>query len=130
MQWKLIKNDPQQAKDFFQRKMNFTLGPIEVQYYRDQNVPMNIVDVRHAEDFEKGHVPGAVSLPEDKWETLKGLSNDKPNVLYCYSIVCHLAAKAAVHFAGKGFSVYEMDGGFASWKEHGLKIEQAVAAQR
>jgi rhodanese-related sulfurtransferase len=130
MQWKLVKNDPQQAKEFFQRKMNFTLGPIEVQYYREQNVPMNIIDVRHAEDFEKDHVPGAVSLAEEKWETLKGLSNDKPNILYCYSIVCHLAAKAAVFFAGKGFSVYEMDGGFASWKEHGLKIEQAVAAHR
>jgi rhodanese-related sulfurtransferase len=130
MEWKLIRNDPKQAKEFFERKMQFTLGPIEVQHYREQGAPMNIVDVRHEIDFEKEHVPGAISLPEEKWDTLQGLSKDKPNILYCYSIVCHLAAKAAVFFAGRGYSVFEMDGGFKSWKEHGLKTAQAIATVR
>jgi rhodanese-related sulfurtransferase len=33
-----------------------------------------------------------------------------------------LGAHAAMQFAAKGFSVMEMDGGFESWKEQGLKI--------
>jgi hypothetical protein len=41
MEWKLIRNDPPQAKDRFERKMKFTLGPMEVQYYRGRNAPMN-----------------------------------------------------------------------------------------
>ena len=130
MEWKLIRNDPQKAKEYFEKKMNFSLGPMEVQYYRDSKTPMNIVDVRRARDYEKGHVPGAVNLPEERWETLQGLSQDKPNILYCYSVVCHLAAKAAVYFAGRGYSVYEMDGGFESWKDYGLEVEQALAARR
>ena len=44
------------------------------------------------------------------------------NVLVCYTQVCHLAATAAVEFAGKGFPVMEMDGGFEAWKEAGLSV--------
>ncbi|MBI5241615.1 MAG: rhodanese-like domain-containing protein [Elusimicrobia bacterium] len=130
MNWTLTRNDPTKAKEFFEKKMTYTLGPVEVHYYQDQKVPMNIIDVRRAQDYEKGHVPGAVNLPEEKWETLKGLSQDKPNIVYCYSVVCHLAAKAAVYFAGRGYSVMEMDGGFTSWKENGLEIEKTALAQR
>lgn len=130
MQWKLTSNAPGKAKEFFERKMTYTLGPVEVQYYQEENVPMNIIDVRRTQDYEKGHVPGAISLPEEKWETLKGLSKEKPNIVYCYSVVCHLAAKACAYFAGQGFSVMEMDGGFLSWKENGLRIEESILAQR
>jgi len=58
------------------------------------------------------------------------LSKDKANVLYCYSLVCHLAATAASEFAGKGFPVMELDGGFDEWTEHGLEIEKAEAGER
>jgi len=84
---------------------------------------INIVDVRAAEDYDEGHVPGAVNLPQARWETLEGLQRDKTNVVYCYSHVCHLAAKAAVEFAGKGYPVMEMDGGFKAWKAHDLEVE-------
>ena len=39
-----------------------------------------------------------------------------------------LAATAAVEFAGKGYSVMEMDGGFAAWKAHDLEIESDVSS--
>jgi rhodanese-related sulfurtransferase len=52
------------------------------------------------------------------------LDRDKPNVLYCYSQVCHLAATAAVEFAGRGFSIVELEGGFDGWKEYDLPIEK------
>jgi len=40
------------------------------------------------------------------------------NVVYCYSAVCHLAARACISFASRGFPVMEMDGGFEAWKEY------------
>ena len=51
-------------------------------------------------------------MPRDRWSTFEGLEKDKLNVLYCYSQVCHLAAKAAVEFTSNGYSVMELEGGF------------------
>ncbi|MDR3608811.1 MAG: rhodanese-like domain-containing protein [Oligoflexia bacterium] len=127
MEWKLTRNDPAEAKKYFEGKMRFTLGPMEVKYYRDQRVPMSIIDVRAPEDFVKGHVPGAINLPESQWESLRGLHKDQPNIIYCYSVVCHLGAKACLFFANKGYSVIEMDGGYEYWKEYELEEERSAA---
>jgi rhodanese-related sulfurtransferase len=43
--------------------------------------------------------------------------------------VCHLAATAAVQFAEHGFSIMEMDGGFAAWQDNDLKVEKATSVK-
>ncbi|HEY5599085.1 MAG TPA: rhodanese-like domain-containing protein [Candidatus Manganitrophaceae bacterium] len=116
--------DPAKAKEYFEAKMAFTTGPVELERMMRQGENINIVDVRAAEDYAEGHIPGAVSLPKEKWHTLEGLRKDKTNILYCYSQVCHLAATAAVGFTGKGYPVMELEGGFRAWKEHELDIEK------
>jgi rhodanese-related sulfurtransferase len=115
--------DATRAKEFFEAKMAFTTGPVELERMMKSG-EVNIVDVRAAEDYAEGHIPGAINLPKDRWATLEGLRKDKPNVLYCYSMVCHLAATAAVEFAGKGYPVMELDGGWRWWKEDGFDIEK------
>jgi len=97
---KMKINDPAKAREYFEAKMAFTTGPVELERMIRQGENINIVDVRAAEDYAEGHIPGAVNLPKDKWDSLSGLRKDKINVLYCYSQVCHLAATAAVEFAG------------------------------
>jgi rhodanese-related sulfurtransferase len=124
MATKMMISDPQKAKEYFAAKMAFTTGPVELERMMKQGESINIVDVRAAEDYAEGHIPGAVNLPKDKWHTLEGLRKDKTNVLYCYSHVCHLAATAAVEFASKGYPVMEMEGGFRVWKEHDMDIEK------
>jgi rhodanese-related sulfurtransferase len=119
-----IAYDIGEARDYFAHKMTYTTGPVEVSHQIEDGEDVTIVDVREAEDYEKGHVPGAVNLPQDRWETLAGLSRDSMNILYCYSQTCHLAAKAAVQFAEQGFRVMEMDGGFEAWKKNKLNIEK------
>jgi len=57
------------------------------------------------------------------------LRKDALNVLYCYTQQCHLAATAAVEFAGNGYSVMEMDGGFEAWKENDLEVETDTSAK-
>jgi rhodanese-related sulfurtransferase len=123
MATQLLTNDPVKAKEYFQAKMTFTTGPIELERLL-KGREVNVVDVRAAEDYAEGHIPGAINLPKDKWQTLEGLRKDKTNVLYCYSHVCHLAAAAAVEFAGKGYPVLEMDGGMRAWREHELDVEK------
>ena len=119
----LQKVDPARAKEYFEHKMAFTTGPVELERAMKAG-EVNVVDVRAVEDYSKGHLPGAKSLPKPRWNTFEGLERDRPNVIYCYSQVCHLAATAAVEFAGKGYSVIELEGGFEGWKEHELPIEK------
>jgi len=121
MELKLKPNDPTQAKKYFEAKMAFTTGPVEVDYARENKMEFNFIDVRAADDYQEEHAIRATSLPEDQWKTFKGLSKDKLNVLYCYTEVCHLAARAAVLFAGAGYPVMEMEGGFKAWKENELE---------
>jgi rhodanese-related sulfurtransferase len=123
MATKLMINDPAKAKEYFEAKMAFTTGPVELERMIKSN-EVNVVDVRAAEDYAEGHVPSAVSLPKDQWHTLKGLRKDKLNVLYCYSHVCHLAATAAVEFAGKGYPVMELEGGWRWWKNDDFDVEK------
>jgi rhodanese-related sulfurtransferase len=126
----LKKNDPEKARQFFADKMAFTTGPVELARNAKQGADIVIVDVREAEDYKKGHIPGAVNLPRNKWSTREGLKKNALNVLYCYSHVCHLAATAAVEFAADGYSVMEMDGGFAAWKENDMEIQSEVNADK
>lgn len=114
--------DPSTAKEFFEAKMAFTIGPVELERLMKSG-KVNVVDVRAADDYAQGHIPGAVSLPKEGWSAAQGLRKDCVNVLYCYSLVCHLAATAAVEFAGRGFPVMELDGGWRWWKDDGFAVE-------
>ena len=119
----LKKNDPQKAREFFANKLAFTTGPVELHHNIHQRAQIAVIDVREEEDYRKGHVPGAINLPQERWQSLQGLRKDALNVLYCYTQTCHLAATAAAEFAAKGYSVMEMDGGFEAWKEAELEVE-------
>ena len=119
---KAIKSNAAKAKQFFGDKMTFTTGPVEISHQIEKRADVVIIDVREAKDFKKGHVPGAISLPQEKWSKCAGLRRDAMNIIYCYAQNCHMGAHAAMQFAAKGYSVMEMDGGFESWKEHGLQI--------
>jgi len=118
--------DPQRAKDFFENKLNFTASPMEIKHLMDEGEAPHIIDVRSAVDFEMGHIPGALNIPEEKWGDLTLLKKDQTNVIYCYSHVCHLGAKAAYHFASHDFPVLEMEGGWKAWGEFDLPVEQGL----
>jgi rhodanese-related sulfurtransferase len=118
------RNDPVKALQYFEDKMTFTTGPIELNRAIDEKQDIVLVDVRAAEDFEEGHIRGALSVPRDKWSNAAGLRKDKLNVIYCYSHVCHLGAAACVEFARQGYPVMEMDGGWVAWTKHQLAIER------
>lgn len=120
-------NDPKAALEFFRSKVAFTTGPIELESMLKNDQPVNVVDVRAARHFEEAHIPGSVNLPEEEWNTYRGLQKDRLNVVLCYEEVCHLAARACGHFAAAGFSVMELQGGFKTWKDHELKVVSGAA---
>ena len=123
------KPDPSIALKYFQQKLDCTTGPIELSHWLEEKAPVNVIDVRRPEDFAESHIPGAVNIPKEQWESAAGLSKDKTNVVYCYSQTCHLAAAAAVVFAKKGFAVIELEGGFNTWLKAKLKVASASKAR-
>ena len=118
-------HDPARARAYFEDKLAFTTGPVELErWIKAGEDNLVVVDVRAEEDYAKGHIPGSINLPREKWDSLKGLTKNKTNVVYCYSQQCHLAANACVQFASRGYPVMEMEGGFAAWKQMELDVEE------
>lgn len=120
----MLTQDPRQARDYFAQKLAYLTGPFELSGQIKRNEPITIVDVRLPSDFQAGHIPGAINLPQGKWHTLTGVSKDKTAVVYCYSQTCKLAAAAAVELASAGIPVVEMEGGFEAWEKNALPVER------
>jgi rhodanese-related sulfurtransferase len=116
--------DPAAALAYFQQKLACTMGPVELRQRITEGADLHVIDVRAAEDYGRGHIPGAVNLPQDRWTTNAGLAKGKVNVFYCYSTTCLLAAQAAAYFAKRNFPVMELLGGFDGWATRGFQIEK------
>jgi len=114
--------DTKEATEFFTAKLDFTTGPVELYEMIRNDENINIIDVRNAEDFADGHIPGAISLPRSTWVTTFGLTLDRLNIIYCHSEACHLAANAAKYFAERGLPVVELEGGFEQWQRYNLPV--------
>jgi rhodanese-related sulfurtransferase len=117
-------NDPVKARAYFESKLAFTSGPVDLNRALNAGEKIIVVDVRDHDDYASGHIPGAINLPKDRWDKLEGLRQDTLNIIYCYSQNCHLATCAAYRFAEMGFPVMELEGGFDGWKKHDFDIER------
>jgi len=117
-------DDTRRARDFFAQKLAYLTGPCELDAQMNRNEPIAIVDVRLPCDYQAGHIPGAINIPQGKWHTLAGLSKDRTAVIYSYSQTCKLATAAAVEFASAGIAVVEMEGGFEAWQMRALPVSR------
>ena len=121
-------HSPARARAYFEDTLAFTTGPVELdRWIKSGESNLVVVDVREPEDYAKGHIPGAINVPREKWNNPQGLSKEKTNVVYCYTQQCHLAANACVQFASRDYPVMELEGGFEVWRENELDIEEESA---
>ena len=90
-----------------------------------------LLDVRSAELYAKGHVPGAVHLPHGKIVEFKmrEYAEDTVFVVYCAGPHCNGAHRGAVRLARLGRPVKLMIGGITGWLDEGFELASlAVAA--
>jgi rhodanese-related sulfurtransferase len=120
------RSSHRRAKKFFENRLQFTLGPMDLNGMLKRGDNVSIIDVRKTEDYVREHISGAINLPEAKWSTFTGLRKDRINVIYCYTPTCLLSAKAAMYFAEHDFPVMELLGGIQTWKECGFSVEPSV----
>lgn len=82
-----------------------------------------VLDVRPAEEYAAGHIPGAVSLPLESLETgLEHLPTDKPVVAYCRGPYCVMAFEAVRRLRGRGRVARRLEDGFPEWRAEGLPV--------
>ncbi|MBU2965094.1 rhodanese-like domain-containing protein [Amphritea sp. 2_MG-2023] len=82
-----------------------------------------IVDVRSPQEYQKSHLPGAISLPLHKLNhtRINHLPSDKPVVCICLS--AHRSKPATRRFIKSGFDAKELQGGMLAWWKRQLPIE-------
>jgi rhodanese-related sulfurtransferase len=90
-----------------------------------RNDKLVVLDVRPQEEYEAGHIPGAVSIPLDELhKRVKELPKSKQIVAYCRGPLCALAPEAARYLKTKGYKVKRLVEGAPDWKAAGLPVDE------
>ena len=87
---------------------------------------VTVLDVRPPEEYQAGHVPGAINVPLNELEAhLAELDTDHGIVAYCRGPHCILAFEAVARLRKQGFNAARLEDGFPEWRQAGLPVETA-----
>jgi rhodanese-related sulfurtransferase/DNA-binding transcriptional ArsR family regulator len=85
---------------------------------------VTVLDVRPADEFASGHLPGAVNMPLSELEArLAELAPGLEIVAYCRGAYCVLSFEAVAALRTRGFQVRRLEDGFPEWRAAGLVVE-------
>ncbi len=85
---------------------------------------VTLLDVRPEDEFDLGHLPGALNVPLGKLELhLSELTPDREIVAYCRGPYCILSFEAVAALRAKGYRVRRLQDGFPEWKAAGYAVE-------
>jgi len=119
-------------------KKNGGLQGVSVAHIRkliDSKANVVIIDSRPKKrKFDKGHIPGAISIFDKNFDKLKALlPKDKatPLYFYCGGLKCRLSTNSAKKAIALGYSkVYTVPGGYPAWKKaYGSTAKAAPTAK-
>jgi len=86
-----------------------------------------VLDVRTAQEFNQGHVPGAVNIdisdPQFK-KKVEALDKSKTYLVHCAKGV--RSARAAKIMAPLGFDLLDYHGGFDEWKKSDKPVDKGA----
>ena len=86
-----------------------------------------LLDLRPRNEYEAGHIPGAVSIPlEDLEEQLALLPPGAEIVAYCRGPYCVLAPRGIALLRRHGYRVRRLEDGVAEWRLAGLPVAAGV----
>ena len=86
-----------------------------------------LLDVRPAEEYQAGHIAGAICIPLPELSRRLGeLSKRRQIVAYCRGPYCVLAAQAVKLLESRGYSAARLEDGVAEWSARGLPTSRAA----
>lgn len=103
-------------------KINTKITPADYQAKFSAGADHLLLDVRTPEEFNSGHIPGAVNISVDQLaQRLSEVPQDKPVVLYCRS--GNRSNQAAQILDRAGYTqIYDL-GGIVTWQQQGYPVE-------
>jgi rhodanese-related sulfurtransferase len=112
------------------------VSPAFVKKQLDEKAPITLIDSRpKARKYDKGHIPGAISIPDSEFDKLAGkLPADKAAslIFYCEDVSCVLSPKSAAKAVALGYTnVMTMPVGYVGWEKAygpGATADGAAAA--
>ena len=116
----------QVARDYFEARDHLEpVSPGDLMRRLDDPGTL-VIDVRPAEEYAAGHIPGALSIPLGE---LKGRITELPPateiVAYCRGPYCVLAPQAIEILRRAGLQARRLQEGFPEWRLAGLPVAAA-----
>ncbi len=90
---------------------------------RARNGDVVLLDLRPRDEYEAGHIPGAVSIPlEDLGEHLALLPAGAEIVAYCRGPYCVMAPRGIALLRRHGYRVRRLEDGVGEWRLAGFAV--------
>ncbi|MEK8030239.1 rhodanese-like domain-containing protein [Ideonella sp. DXS29W] len=113
-----------EALAHFEAAMRFETDCWDVHDAMTQGADFVLLDMRSAELYARGHVPGAIHWPHGKLTEgkLAGYPADTIFVVYCAGPHCNGGHRGAIRLARLGRPVKLMIGGITGWLDEGFTL--------
>jgi len=114
----------QVTREYFESRgaMEAVEGGELLRRVRDGEV--TVLDVRPAEEYRAGHIPGALSIPVSELKArLRELPKSREIVAYCRGPYCVMALEAVQLLRANGFEAHRMEQGVVDWRARGWRVE-------
>jgi rhodanese-related sulfurtransferase len=125
---------PEKLEKFFKMKLAAEIGPNGLKCAIESKETFTILDVRKAEDYKAGHIPGAVNIPLSELEKqYKKISKKEQVYVYCGNLLCRASLKAAYLLSKKGYLAATVTGGYEEYAKvfptKGPKFDKVEASK-
>ena len=116
----------QVARDYFEARDHLEpLGSADLMQ-RLEDPETLVIDVRPAEEYAAGHIPGALSVPLGELKVrIAELPHVAEIVAYCRGPYCVLAPQAIEMLRRAGLRARRLEEGFPEWRLSGLPVAAA-----
>lgn len=92
---------------------------------------VTVLDVRPRDEYEAGHIPGALSVPVAELKAhLRELPKSRELIAYCRGPYCIYSLEAVMQLRKRGYRVRRTDEGFPDWRADGLPVARGAQARR
>jgi rhodanese-related sulfurtransferase len=112
------------VRDYFEARDQLEPVTREELLARTDDGSVMVLDVRPQEEYQAGHLPGAISIPMARLEERLGdLPPETEIVAYCRGPYCVLAPQALDLLRRHGFRARRLQDGLPEWRHAGLPVE-------
>lgn len=93
---------------------------------RVESGEVTVLDVRPREEYQAGHLPGALNVPlNELHDSLETLQTGKEIVAYCRGPYCVLSYDAVAQLREQGIKARRLVEGYPEWKVAGHPVEDS-----